>query len=236
MKRFFVTQKLGDNFRLTGAEHHHLANVLRCRVGDKIILVNGDPLDYRYQIHAIQRDESHLVFVDETKNRVNPTKHLTVYLGLIRLENVSLVVRKLNELGVSRIIPFLCQRSNLDKHAVDTQKLQAIANQSCKQCCRSIPLQIGEVLSFNEMLSAVKLFDFAFYADRGEKVQRLQTDALISAETAALVIGPEGGLSMDENLALHNHTDPITLGRRTLRSETAAIVASTLVLSAMGEI
>lgn len=235
MKRFFVQEKLGQNFNLTGAEHHHLASVVRCKVGDKVIVTNGDEFDYKYQIDTITRDHAGLSFLEKIKNRCNPSKILTVYLGLIRLENVSMVVKKLNELGVSRIIPFLCERSNIDKRAIDIQKLTAIAQQSCKQCGRSIPLQVGEVITFNQLAKYVKLHDYAFYADRGEKTTRIRTDALLGQNTA-LVIGPEGGLTLNENLTLATAATPVTLGRRTLRSETAAIVASTLILSVLGEL
>jgi len=236
MKRFFVTQQLGQDLVLSGSEHHHLANVVRCKVGERITLVNGDQNDYRYEIRKITKHDADLVFVDYAKNRSNPTRNLTVYVGLIKLENLALIIPQLNQVGVSHVVPFLCARSNMDKRAVDTEKLQAIANQSSKQCGRSIPLSVGRVVTFKEMLGTIKLFGRVFYADRGERSVRITTDSLVDVATAALVIGPEGGLDLNENLALTDVATAITLGRRTLRSETAAVVGATLILTAMGEL
>jgi len=236
-KRFFCQVPLGDDLELDGGEHHHLAHVLRCRVGDIIILVNGDAFDYCYRIENIKRNSTELKFIEMRPNTANPRVALTVYMGLIKRVNIELVVEKLNEIGVTNFVPFICERSNFSPDAVRICKLQEIANQSCKQCGRSTPLRVLPVRRFDQMIGELGNFDTAFYADRGEKRDKIRRNKLDSGQnTIALVIGPEGGLTIEENLELATRATPVTLGARTLRSETASIVAATLVLNRAGEI
>jgi len=85
------------------------------------------------------------------------------------------------------------------------------------------------------MIDEVSRFPVAFYADRGETKKRVD-GSTSTAKRVALIIGPEGGFNLCENAEIVKAATPITLGKRTLRSETAAIVASTIVLYFMGEI
>jgi 16S rRNA (uracil1498-N3)-methyltransferase len=173
----------------------------------------------------------------DVKNHQNPIKKLVVFVGLIKLDNLALIVEKLNELGAYAIVPFTSANSNVPKRGVSTDRLETIAIQSCKQCTRSTPLKIVEPVSFDEMIRDFEKFDIVLYADRGEhSVHISNVDFFKTAEHVAVIIGPEGGLTLEENLALTELATPITLGKRKLRSETAAIAASALILSKLGEI
>ena len=235
-KRFFVADRLGTDLVLDGTEHHHLANVLRARADETVILCNGDLFDYMYKIEDINRDETVLRFLSRSKNRQNPKTKLVVFQAIIKLDNLALVVEKLNELGVSEFVPFVSKNSNMPVRSVNISKLQTIANQSCKQCGRSVPLKIHEVHDFDEMLAELPKFDNAFYADRGEKSRSIQYQDLQDSSYNAIVVGPEGGLTLEENLALADAATPVTLGKRTLRAETAAIASATVVLHYLAEI
>jgi len=234
MKRFITSCRLGECIKLTGSEHHHLAHVVRVRVGDNVIMTNGDAFDYKYNIVSITRDCATLEFISKIKNKQNPKKNLTVFIGLIKPENLAWVVEKLNEIGASELVPFVCANSNT--RSINIEKLREISRQSCKQCGRSVPLQIHDTISFRQMLHEIPNFDNAFYADRGEKRDRISLSQISNSDYNALIIGTEGGFTLEENLAVTDVATPFTLGARTLRSETAAIVASTLILNLMGEI
>ena len=227
---------MGTDIVLDGVEHHHLANVVRCRVDEKIILVNGDLFDYKYTIEDINRDETVLRFVSRSKNKANPQTKLVVFQALIKLDNLALIVEKLNELGVSEFVPFVSRNSNQPERSVNVSKLQTIANQSCKQCGRSVPMKIHEIYDFDEVLAEIPKFDRAFYADRGEKARGIELQDLQNTSYNAIIIGPEGGLTLEESLAVADLATPVTLGKRTLRAETAAISASTITLHYLGEI
>jgi len=238
MKRFITTQSLGNDIKLTGPEHHHLAFVVRSKVGDNVILTNGDTNDYKYNIVKITRDETILAFDSKSKNKQNPKKSLVVFNGLIKPDNLAWIVEKLNELGVSEFVPFICANSNIKSSNFEKlqEKLQEIARQSCKQCGRSIPMKVHHPIKFAEMIHEMPNFENAFYADRGEKRAKVTKAHIEDSSYNALIIGPEGGFTMDENLAITEVAMPFTLGARTLRSETAAVTASAILLHKMGEI
>ena len=221
---------------LDGQEHHHLANVRRCKPDEVVVLFCGDEYDYKYRISNILRDETRLEFISREKNKRNPKVGLTVYIGLIRTDNLSWVIEKLSEIGATELVPFKCARSNVPTELVNISRLQTIAEQSCKQSGRSIPLRVLPVLGFNEMISSLDGFDEVYYADRGEKRKKISQVEKKGHGHVCLVLGPEGGFNMDENMEIAMRATPITLGARTLRSETAAIVATALILSELGEI
>ncbi|MCL2570518.1 MAG: 16S rRNA (uracil(1498)-N(3))-methyltransferase [Firmicutes bacterium] len=238
-KRFYYPIILGDNITLYGPEHHHLANVSRCKLEEKVTVFNGDAYDYTYEIVAIQRDETKLKFISKIKNTKNPTVNLTVFLGLIKLDNLALVVEKLTEIGVTKLVPFVCGNSNIGAKTIRVEKLTSISAQSCKQCGRSIPIQIENTLSFQNMISVIRGIDMVYYADLTETANRITRTGKLGTQRPkeiAIIIGPEGGFTKDETIAIKNNSTPITLGARTLRSETAAIVGATLVLNLFGEI
>ena len=228
-KRFFVSnQGLEKDLVLSGAEHNHLANVLRLRVGDGIIAVCGDEFDYQYKITSISKSQTNLSLAKKWLNQYNPKKALTVYMGVIKHDNLALAVEKLNEIGVKRIVLFKSAHSQ--NIPIKLEKLQITANQSCKQCGRSIPLKVCEVLAFQDMLKSLP--KSTVFADEKE------TSARFGASVAAnaIVIGPEGGFTDAERELLRKSAAAISLGPRILRAETAAIVGASLVLSQLGEI
>ena len=231
-KRFFVkteNQSLAKDFFLVDSEHHHLANVMRLRVGDELVIVCGDEFDYFYKIVSITKNSTGLEFVKRVVNQCNPKEKLTVYISLIKFDNLVTAITKLSEIGVSDVVLFNSDYSNIATKSVNILKLEKILEQSCKQCERSIPIKLRGVMSFAEMLK--DLPGNVVFADETKRDEKLSF-----AGVDAVVIGPEGGFSGQERDALGIVAKPISLGRRVLRTETAAIVASTLILSKKGEI
>jgi len=205
---------------LTDAEHNHLANVLRLKVGDTIIAVRGDEFDYFFQIAAITKKETKLKFLEKQKNQHNPQKSFTVYLGAIKFDNLALAVTQLNEIGVTDIVIFRSERCQ--NVPVNIEKLQKIAEQSCKQCGRSIPVRVKEC-KFEEIPSG------GIFAD--EKCTSLRG---VHDEAISIIIGPEGGFTEREREELKQKATPVSLGGRILRAETAAVVGAAILLHAFG--
>ena len=221
-RRFYVTQQgLGKDLVLSGTEHNHLANVLRLRVGEEVIIVCGDEFDYLYEIVSITKSQTNLSLAKKRLNTYNPKKAVTVHIGVIKHDNLALAVEKLNEIGVTEVVLFKSARCQ--NTPVKLDKLQSVANQSCKQCGRSVPLKISGVIGFD------KLPKGALFADEKEKTSKFPT-----ANT--IIIGPEGGFTDSEREQLRKTGTPISLGARILRTETAAIVGATMLLSKMGEL
>lgn len=227
MKRFYYgsgSLDSKDTVVLTDTEHNHLAHVLRLRVGDGVIAVCGDEFDYQYIVTAISKNKTELQFVAKCKNQCNPREKFIVYIAQIKYENLSVAVSKLNELGASEIVVFNSANCN---STVKIDKLKMVAEQSCKQCGRSIPVVVRGVLSFADMLN--ELPDGAVFADENVECGRIEGGSVA-------VIGCEGGFTKSERAALNQICTPVTLGRRILRAETAAIALSSVLLNKMGEL
>ena len=245
-KRFFIKnpdlhpgreQSLAKDFFLVDIEHNHLANVLRLKVGDKIIIVCGDEFDYHYKITDIRKNSTKVEFSKRVENMCNPKSQLTVYISLIKFDNLVTALTKLSEIGVSDVVLFSSDYSNVPAKSVNMQKLEKILEQSCKQCERSIPIKLCGVISFGEVLK--DLPKNTIFADEAQRFiaqpHRNSSPQDIINLAEAIVIGPEGGFSDRERVELGKIAKSISLGPRILRTETAAIVASTLVLASKGE-
>jgi len=240
MKRFFSKLQLGtQDIVLDQAEYHHLADVLRLKSGDIVTGICGDEYDYMYRIAKITKTAASLEFVSKTLNNHNPKKSLTVYIALIKPDLLSLVVQKLNEIGAGSIVVFCSANCNLPPKSVNFEKLRTVAQQSCKQCGRSMPVQVQGVIDFAQMTKS--LSKHAIFADErlgmGTKDGKKLSDIdFTSINTAELIIGPEGGFTQTERAELMTAAHPVSLGNRILRAETAAIAGVAIILGKMGEI
>lgn len=237
MKRFFVEKLTRPLFVLEGAENKHLAEVLRAKKGDRVLLCTGDGFDYEYEIVGFSRSSTTLEYKSERLNTSEPELFLTVYFSMLKGDKSELVVQKLTELGVKRIVPFISEFSvsRPDK----TDRLARAALEACKQCGRAVIPEVSGILSFKEMLDSLDKHEKTVFAYEDiSKSSKTISDYLSGSEKdVALIIGPEGGFSEKEYraIAFEKSIEPVSLGRRILRAETAAIAATAVILSLEGE-
>ena len=237
MKRFYVNDKLdlSNQVKIEGIEHNHIKNVMRMKEGDQIILVCGDDYDYIANIDKITKGDTIVTIIDKKINEYNSKSDVTVFQALVKSENMSLIVQKLTELGVKDFYPFESEFITSKDKFGKSNKLQEISNQSVKQCKRSIPMTVHNTLSFKEMIKKLKDFDMVIFANECEKQDKLQDD-LLRNKKVAIIIGSEGGFSENEIACIVNSgAKSITMGRRILRAETAAIALTSVVMFTMGE-
>jgi len=236
VKRFFVELALGKDFELTDAEHNHLANVLRVKTGEHVTVCCGDAFDYRYEVTKITKNASSMRFIERKENFSNPKVWVSVFLAKIKFDNLALAVTKLNEIGASEVVIFNAANCNVALKSVNVEKLNIIAQQSCKQCGRSIPLKVR--ITTDEPDVALRGFDTVFFADelRENELALLSVQEISATDKNAVIIGPEGGFTLNERNKLLRVAKPVSLGRRILRAETAAIVSAAILLSKMGEL
>lgn len=240
MRRFFVKKDtISDIVEIVGKEHNHIRNVLRHFVGDEIIVCCGDEYDYICVIEKIGKEKTICRVKSKEINDKNPKTQLTVFQALIKKDNMNTIVQKLNELGVSKLIPTKFNYCVVKGSENKTEKLQEIANLSCKQCGRSMPLNVGDVVEGKSFYETLKEYDKVVLAN-----ERAGENSLLSAIKnvdptckTALIVGPEGGFDENELQLLTNlpNVININLGKRILRSETAAIALSAVLLAKMQE-
>lgn len=241
--RFFLEDNQVKNQKtlITGADARHIATVLRQQPGDELFLVWRE-MGYRGRIQSIT-PEGVVVSLDTpiTEHREAP---LDFYLlqGLAKGERMELVIQKGVELGVKGIIPVSCRYSVVQlsgKKAEDRrQRWQKIAQSAAKQCGR---LVVPDVYPISTLAEAFALLppETKIVMPWERTVDVPLSDVLHkpAPKKAALVIGPEGGFSLEEaEFAVSQGASLVTLGERILRTETAAIATMAIVMYQWGDL
>ncbi len=238
MKRFFVDKSSfkGDKIVIEGIEHNHIKNVMRLNVGDSIVVVCGDEYDYYATITDMKKGETVVVITDKKENPYNPVHNVTVFQALTKTDNMQLIVQKLTELGVTSFYPVITEFITSKDKMGKSDKLQVVSNQSIKQCKRSVPMIIENVIKFKDMVDMLSDYDIVFFANETEKQVSLQ-DKLASVKgKVAIIVGSEGGFSESEIDALKlPNVHSVSLGKRILRAETASIALTSVIMYAIGE-
>jgi len=228
MKRIRLYQntvfKVGDKISLEKNNEHHLLKVLRFPVGNTITLFNGDGFDY--QAIVISTKKTYIVEVlSQQKNESESSLDLTLAQGIAKGEKMDFLIQKAVELGVSRIIPMQTEhcvvRLKAEKVAKRINHWQKIANHACGQSGRSVIVDISLPLTLTELLNKHNHNGFVLYHRATENLQTMEKPS-----KATILIGPEGGLSDAEiKQATNAGFQPLLLGKRILRTETASLVA-----------
>lgn len=229
--RIHVTAALacGSELSLPAQASEHIARVLRLTVGDPLALFNGDGRDYAAAITAVdKRDVVVRVLAEQMVHNESPLT-LTLAQAVVRGDKMDLIVQKATELGVSRIVPLLTERSEvkLDRNRAEKRlaRWRSIAASACEQCGRARLPEVTDAIALPAWLAALRDDD------------ALRLALLPSATTSThglhfttaggmLVVGPEGGLGeRDIRALLAANFAGLRLGPRILRTETAGLAA-----------
>ena len=238
MKRFFVNKQLNINETciIDGIEHNHIKNVMRMQVGDNIILVCGDEFDYFATITAMSKGDTKVIITGKELNMYNSMSNVTVFQARVKSDNMSLIVQKLTELGVKSFVPFESEFITSKDKFGKVNKLQDISNQSIKQCKRSIPMSVSDIMSFAKMCEELKKYDLILFANECERTKRLNEIVFDKSSKVAIIVGSEGGFSQTEiDKLVSVGANSVTLGKRILRAETASISLTAVVMCLLGE-
>ena len=236
MHQFFVApEQININDKsvtIIGADVNHVRNVLRMKPGEEISVSNGqDGREYRCGIRSMEEDRifCELRFIKEDK--VELPARVYLFQALPKADKMELIIQKAVELGVYRIIPVAARRCivKLDerKAASKIQRWQGIAEAAAKQSKRAVIPEVTGVSGFEEAVRTasamdVRLIPYELAEDMSKTKE--QIGALQPGQEIAVFIGPEGGFEEAEiALALSNGVEPITLGKRILRTETAGM-------------
>lgn len=236
MHQFFVApEQININDKsviIVGADVNHVKNVLRMKPGEEISVSNGrDGREYRCGIRSVEEDRivCELRFVKEDK--VELPSRVYLFQALPKADKMELIVQKAVELGVYKIIPVAAKRCIVkldDKKAVSRiQRWQAIAESAAKQSKRAVIPEVTQVSDFAEAVREasamdVRLIPYELAEDMTKTKERM--GSLQPGQEIAVFIGPEGGFEESEiALAMAGGVEPITLGKRILRTETAGL-------------
>ena len=247
MRRFFVDPDniVGPTAVLTGTEARHITSVLRLAPGTIITLFDGSGTYFEARLMKISptRVETNIIsitpYIEDSEGSA-PALHLGI--GLLKGPKMDFIIQKITELGVASLHPFRSQYCAAhDQAVIRLDRWQKIALEACKQCNRPKPPDLHEVTSFKDLLSLcgqeeheLKLI---FWEEAGQKSLQETLGPIGQIQSALILIGPEGGFSTSEvSDAVGAGYEPVTLGSRILRAETAAVAALSILQHELGNL
>ncbi|MGP1679312.1 MAG: 16S rRNA (uracil(1498)-N(3))-methyltransferase [Burkholderiales bacterium] len=229
---------LGAEIALPETAARHAVTVLRLQVGDALNLFNGEGGEYRASLIAVSKREARVRIIEfDATERESPVD-ITLALGISAGERMDYSLQKATELGVTAIQPLATERSvvKLAGERADKrlQHWQHVAVAACEQCGRNRVPAVAPVQKLYAYLAAV---------DRNKRLLMLSPEASTSlkrvapAAAAVLLIGAEGGLAPAEfQAAQASGFEPVNLGPRILRTETAPVAALALLQALWGDL
>lgn len=244
MHRFFVSLSLtpGQTVVLESTQAHQICRVLRLAVNESIILLDGQGTEYEVELQVVSAKQVQGKVKSEQPAGGEPGIGLILFQSMLKRDKFEWVLQKATEVGVTEIVPVITERSLVRKaQTFKSDRLtrwSRILTEAAEQSHRGKVPRLQSPLPFTEALTLAERLDRALLACPHAESNSL-ADILRGLPTGAscgLFVGPEGGFSAEEVLqAQVKGVLPITLGRRILRTETAAIVAASLILYECGE-
>lgn len=237
MPKFFVSpSSIGEaTIEITNDDAKHIATVLRGKVGDSLTLCDGNGMDYECTISEISKKSVIAKIEEKHKNQNEPEIKITLFQSLPKLDKMELVIQKCIEIGVDRIVPVISEHTVIkvgDKAEKKLDRFRKIAEAAAKQCGRGKIPEVCDITDFKTAVNMAKELDNAIIPYEKEKERNLKSFIKeFKGNSIGIFIGPEGGFSEDEiKLCSDNGIKSITLGKRILRTETAGLVASVILL------
>ncbi len=237
MQRYFSNKKEDNYLILNSNDMHHIKNVMRMNINDKVECIYNKEL---YICKIIDLSNNKIEILEKLPDNNELNIDITIAVGLVNEQKFDLIIQKLTELGVSRIIPLKMERSiiKLDnkKEAKKITRWESICKEASEQSKRNIIPEITNIKTIKELANeeyGLKLYGSTTI--KNNLVNKYLQDNKNCAKIL-FVIGPEGGISPKEEEQLQElDFIPISFGNRILRVETAAIyIASILNYSSMG--
>lgn len=236
LHRFYIGEAINNKaaINIKSADLvNQIRRVFRLKTNDQVILFDGSGSDYICRIENFGKDNIDFTIVESQKSRYVAKREVVLCSALVKKDTFEWIAEKATELGVTRIIPVLAERS--EKKSLNMERLQKIVTEASEQSGRGDIPKVSEVVSLQRAIDMIKT-DFtdnvsmvAFHTE-GESLLKSgiksKIDDINNTSPIVALIGPEGGWSPDEIDLFHKENIPvISLGPQILRAETAAIVA-----------
>jgi len=228
----------GDRTQLDKNASNHLIRVLRAKIDTPLILFNGDGYDYL----AVTLDDNakHTSVLIQSRQKVENESNLSITLiqGLSRQDRMEATVQKSVELGVNRIIPVICQRSNTRLNTEKAQKKlshwNSVAISASEQSGRCTLPEVGALCTLQNIEPQISGISTRILLD--PNADSSLKDVGPENNNVVIFIGPEGGLNEEEiRLLKGNNFTAVTFGPRILRTETAGPAVISAVQTLWGD-
>jgi 16S rRNA (uracil1498-N3)-methyltransferase len=219
-QRYYLAEPLNPGLVLIdGPEAHHLSTVCRLRVGDALVLFNGDGTEYPGRVVQVNRKSVEVeLAAGERPDRELPFR-LEVAAPLPKGDRTQFLVEKLTELGVTVFTPLACERSVIHPREGKREKLERYVIEASKQCGRNTLMEVAELTDWASWCLPRDVGEARLLAHPGGTAEMRKL-----AAPTRIAVGPEGGFTDAEaELALTHGWQHVGLGPRILRIETAAV-------------
>lgn len=249
MSRFFVEpENIGEkNIIIDNREDlHHMMKVLRLSAGDEIEVSDSVEWEYTAKLLYLDSDSAEARIVDKQRFTTEPEVQVTLFQGIPKQGKMETIVQKCVELGVHAVIPVFMDRTVVvDKgnFGKKVQRWQKVSDEAVKQCKRGLIPQVFDPMKMPEVLTTFGVFDLVLFPYENEdgttikdvlREVRESSEWLEGRKRIAVIIGPEGGFSDKEAadiVAAGGRS--VSLGKTTLRTETAGMAALAMVMYEM---
>lgn len=225
--RFYTPKPLAPGeFVLDGSEAHHLATVRRMAVGDRVTLFNGDGREYPAEILAVGKKAVSLMILADAAHNRETRFPIVIASALPKGDRADFLLEKLTELGVSRLIPLITERSVVLPRGTKMEKFTRHVIEASKQCGRNTLMIVESPRHWPELLAATDLPATRFILHPGTASSAMTA---VPPEGVCIAVGPEGGFTDAEvEAAIRAQWSRFSLGSRILRIETAALAAAAI--------
>lgn len=234
MFNFFAKEAADTDgrFYISGSDHNHIKNVLRMKQGEEFLI----SIDGKSHLCALESlDESTCVakIICENYQSTELPVYIHLFQGLPKADKMELIIQKCTELGVSEITPVEMRNCVVKleekKKKSKTERWQAIAESAAKQSKRNLVPTVNTPLSFTSVIAKTDEFDLflvPYESEDGMKSTKEALSKIRNGSRIAILIGPEGGFDEKEiEKCKERNTSIVSLGKRILRTETAAITS-----------
>ena len=224
---FFYIEKLTTQPVVLNEEtSKHIVQVLRMQNGEQLQLTDGKCNLFTCEIIDNNRKRC-AVTIKETVHTKPQTPNISIAISLLKNSGrFEWFLEKATEIGVAEIIPLICTRT--EKIAFKHERMNSVLISAMLQSQQTYLPQLHEPVKFNEAISKATQQQ-KFIAHCEDENKKVQLSTIKQFNNAAILIGPEGDFTKEEiALALKNNFTPVALGDTRLRTETAGVVAATL--------
>lgn len=238
MHQFFVPreQEGRDFITITGQDAHHIKNVLRMKPGEIVRVSSEGGQSYTCSILELGDGFVQLDILGDAL-QTELSGRIYLFQALPKGSRMEYIVQKAVELGVYEIIPvtmkYCVVKLDEKKSREKVKRWQAVAESAAKQSKRSQIPQVHSVLNYSDAVSYAMQCDRQFVPyenERGMKATKAALEQIQAGESISVMIGPEGGFAPEEIEAVRGRMQVISLGRRILRTDTAAVTAMSLLM------
>ena len=237
MSALFFIEEIKDNqFFITGEDARHIYRSLRMTVGEQITVCDKNCIQHDGIIINLSDDVTECKVLKSYPCEGEPNISVTLFQALVKGDKMELIIQKAVELGVSKIVPVLTKRciSRPDRDKSDKKRLrmQKIADAAAMQSRRGRKIEVTDTITLDDVVKQSKSLDICtvFYEKGGDTIKNIFNSS-VKNKNIGIIVGSEGGFEEEEiNYLCSHEIQPVTLGKRILRAETAPLTALSIIM------